>query len=614
MASRCGRQLRLASTDPCPRIATSRSLRRHGACRRNELHDRTSSRDIGTTQVDGKRLDGQALAGQPFPRHPLTRGQAAFLGRLLPNPTGWSTWGNEVKTRRLLGWLFGERSDETSPRGNDRIDANRGSPEADPPMGLDPVPRREFTSQRRFGDFNASLPTQARPSDGRSGFRRDEAYECSPGVKEALEAIDGGAPAVLISGRAGTGKTTLIRYLRQRPGGERQVIVAPTAVAALNAQAQTIHSFFHLPHLILDPSNLPDGRNFGVLYRRMSRLVVDEISMVRVDLIDAIDVRLRAIRGDPRPFGGVQFVMVGDFLQLPPVVERDHWPLLHGLGYKSPYAFSARALESLPVMTISLEQVYRQDEQEFIDMLSRVRLGQDSAEVVFSLNERCLGPHRPEAHPLLLVPTRAAAERYNREGLAALAGPASIMHAQIIGKLEIDKDRLPVPEHLELRVGARVMAVKNDPQRRWINGSLGTVTRLGGSEVFVRFDRSRDEHMIGRASWDKIRQVWNATTQRIENEVIGSYLQVPLTPAWAITIHKAQGLSLDDVRIDLGSGAFAPGQAYVALSRARTLGGLSFTRALRATDLQTDPMLLGFMNFTTGQGIREDNQLTVDRM
>src|SRR3954471_11858479 len=212
-------------------------------------------------------------------------------------------------------------------------------------------PRRQMTvpNTRQFAEFDHRLPAQGKPADSsrKAKFQRDEQYERSPGVGEALTAIDAGAPAVLVVGRAGTGKTRLVRYLRERPGGERQAVVAPTAIAALNAQAQTIHSFFKLPPLLLDAKALPDGQRLGVLYRRMKRLVIDEISMVRVDLIDAIDARLRSIRGDDRPFGGVQIVMVGDFLQLPPVVESDHRPLLHGLGYHTPYAFSARSLAGL---------------------------------------------------------------------------------------------------------------------------------------------------------------------------------------------------------------------------------------------------------------------------
>ena len=392
--------------------------------------------------------------------------------------------------------------------------------------------RTPMPNTRHFGEFNHRLPTQGKPagSPRKPKFQRDEAYERSPGVGEALTAIDAGAPVVLVVGRAGTGKTRLVRYLRERPGGERQAVVAPTAIAALNAQAQTIHSFFKLPPLLLDAKALPDERRFGVLYRRMQRLVIDEISMVRVDLIDAIDARLRAIRGSDRPFGGVQIVMVGDFLQLPPVVENDHRPLLHGLGYRTPYAFSARSLEQVPVTTVSLEHVYRQDEREFIDILSQIRLGEGIPEAVTLLNERCVGPHRATAQPLLLTPTKAAAERYNQRGLNALSSDPVIFCGEITGRLEIDRDRLPVPEHLELKVGARVMAMKNDPEGRWYNGSLGTVKSIDEGGVSVRFDRSGNEYLVSRAEWTKVRQEWNEESQSIENRQVGAYRQCRSSP------------------------------------------------------------------------------------
>src|SRR5215207_5591991 len=272
-------------------------------------------------------------------------------------------------------------------------------------------------------------------------------------------------------------------------------------------------------------------------------------------------------------------------------------PLLYGLGYRTPYAFSARSLEQVPVTTVSLEHVYRQDERDFIKILSQIRLGEGIPEAVTLLNERCVGPHRTSAQPLLLTPTKAAAERYNQRGLKALSSDPVIFHAEIIGRLEINRDRLPVPEHLELKVGARVMAMKNDPEGRWYNGSLGTVRDIDESGVFVRFDRSGDEHLVSGAEWTKVRQEWNEESQTIENRQVGAYWQIPLIPAWAITIHKAQGLTLDDVRLDLGSGAFAPGQVYVALSRVRTLAGLSLVRPLRPTEVQADPMLLGFMEW-----------------
>jgi len=428
-------------------------------------------------------------------------------------------------------------------------------------------------------------------------FVKDAEYEALPGVSDALAAIDQGAKAVLILGRAGTGKTTLIRYLRQRPGGETQAIVAPTGVAALNAGAQTIHSFFQLPPVILNARELDPGRHFGPLYKRITRLIIDEISMVRVDVMDAIDARLRQIRNDQRPFGGVQIVMVGDFMQLPPVVPEVDRAILEQMGYPTPYAFSARALGGAEVHKIVLDTVYRQDEQEFIDLLGMVRSGDDVERAVELLNARCYGPHRAGVAPLLLTATLAAADRYNREGLAALEGEPSVFEAALKGKFEAGRDKPPIPDRLELKVGARVMATRNDTQKRWINGSLGTVTRLVNSDITVRFDHSREECLIEPVKWEKIRQVWSDESQKIENEVIGAFEQVPLIPAWAITIHKAQGLTLNDVRVDFGTGAFAPGQVYVALSRVRSMAGLSLARPLRLSDFRTDPMLNAFMDW-----------------
>src|SRR4051812_31077274 len=515
-----------------------------------------------------------------------------------------------LQLAKVLEWLLGPTlPDEpeqqlvkpgkgaSPPRRSRSVQRNAATSAAEAKTIRKPRPRTPLPDTRHFGEFNRRLPTQGKPTGQKPKFQRDEAYERSPGVSEALAAIDAGAPVVLVVGRAGTGKTRLVRYLRERPGGERQAVVAPTAIAALSAQAQTIHSFFQLPPLLLEAKALPNERRFGVLYRRMKRLVIDEISMVRVDLIDAIDARLRAIREDGRPFGGVQVVMVGDFLQLPPVVENDHRPLLHALSYRTPYAFSARALEQVSVTTVSLEQVYRQDETDFIDVLSQIRMGEGLPDAVTFLNERCLGPHRATAQPLLLTPTKAVAERYNQRGLNALPSDPVIFRAEITGRLEIDRDRLPVPERLELRVGARVMAMRNDPEGRWYNGSLGTVKSIDEGGGSVRFDRSGNEYLVSRAEWTKVRQGGNEESQSIENRQVGAYRQLPLIPAWSITIHKAQGLTLDDVRLDLGSGAFAPGQVYVALSRVRTLAGLSLARPLRPTEVQADSMLLGFMEW-----------------
>ncbi len=428
-------------------------------------------------------------------------------------------------------------------------------------------------------------------------FQRDQDYEASPGVSEALAAVDAGAPAILVVGRAGTGKTRLVQYLKARPGGELQATVAPTGIAALNAQAQTIHSFFRLEPNVLDAANLADAGRFGGVYRRMKRLIIDEISMVRADLIDAMDARLRRVRADQRRFGGVQVVMVGDFLQLPPVIAPDDWPVLEALGYQGPFAFNAHALADLPVKTVTLDRVWRQDEQEFIEVLGHIRAGHEVEAALERLNRRCVGPHREGVAPLLLTATRAAAEGYNKRGLHALGGSRAAFQARIERAFTLAPASLPVPEYIELAVGARVMAVKNDAGGRWVNGSLGTVTELSEDGATVAFDRGRGEHLVSPVAWEKVRQQWNETSKRIDTEVVGAYRQIPLIHAWAVTIHKAQGLTLDDVRIDLGSGAFAPGQVYVAISRVRSMAGLSFARPLRPADIRVDPMLVEFMRW-----------------
>ncbi len=453
-------------------------------------------------------------------------------------------------------------------------------------VGIDLATGRErsFRLATALRDDKAPAVVAARTAT--THVLRDEAFEASPGIREALDAIDGGAPLVLVTGRAGTGKTRLIRYLKRRPCGERQAVVAPTGIAALNAGAQTIHKLFRLPPNLIDPRDLPALDGGAPVLKKMTRLVIDEISMARADVVDAVDARLRRVREDPRPFGGVQVVMVGDFLQLPPVVSREDEPLLQSLGYDSPFAFSAHALRDAVIESILLEKVYRQDESEFVELLNHVRTGRHAADTARILNERCHREHRPDAVPLLLAPTRAAVDAYNREGMERLTGAARIWECRREGKSDLLGDRLPVPEIVEFRVGARVMAVKNDPQGRWVNGSLGTVLGFEENGVSVRFDRTKERHLVEIASWETIRQVWNEKKSVVETEVQGAYRQIPLVPAWAITIHKAQGLTLDDVRLDLGRGAFAPGQIYVALSRVRTMAGLSLARPLRPSDLE----------------------------
>ncbi len=412
----------------------------------------------------------------------------------------------------------------------------------------------------------------------------------------AFEALGQRGQPLLITGRAGTGKTTLIREILKQKN-IKQVVVAPTGVAAFQAGGQTIHSLLQIPPRLQNLAEIKPvfGRNKPVL-QKMQRLIIDEISMVRADLLDKIDYALKLNRGNSAPFGGVQIVMVGDFYQLPPVVPHLEAQLLEAAGYATPYAPSALCLRDIHLKIIELEQVFRQNDPEFINMLGNIRSGQLLRETLSALNDTCVRSHRDSATPLLLTGRNLEADAYNAAMLAALPGRSKIYQGAMAGEFGLVGDQLPAPAQLELRIDARVMLLKNDPQKRWVNGSLATIVKVTDSEIFVRLDGGdRSLHSIEPHNWERYRYSWNAAKAEIKSDVVGTYTQMPVKLAWASTIHKAQGLSLDDVRVDLGRGAFASGQAYVALSRATSLAGLSLTHPLKPSDVITDRNLASLL-------------------
>jgi ATP-dependent DNA helicase PIF1 len=416
-------------------------------------------------------------------------------------------------------------------------------------------------------------------------------------TEHALKTIQQGARVVLITGRAGTGKTTLIRTLLERDGAN-QVVLAPTGVAAVNVRGQTIHSFFRIPPRLHNLSEIQPRRGLGKLFKNVKRVIIDEISMVRADLLDAIDHALKINRMDQRPFGGVQMVLVGDFLQLPPIVREDDAQILQNMGYETPFAFSAKCLRNTDVSHVELSTVHRQDNPEFIRLLGNLRAGEDIEETINTFNTTCVGAHKRNATPVILTGTNAVADKYNALGLKELPNPAITFEGIIAGEFKLEKDKLPISDTLTLKVGARIMMAKNDVAKKWVNGSLGTVTRIAPDKIWVKLDHRSDEHEVTKASWEHIRYEWDADAGRIEAKVVGSYTQIPVIPAWALTIHKAQGLTLENVRIDLERGAFASGQTYVALSRARSLEGLSFATPLRVSDIRIDSRLTSGDNFS----------------
>lgn len=347
---------------------------------------------------------------------------------------------------------------------------------------------------------------------------------------------------------------------------------------------QTIHSFFRFPFKVIDENALADQRK-NRLWKKVKLIIIDEISMVRADMLDGMDIILRKAQDSRQPFGGCKILLVGDFYQLPPVIANQEKAVLGQMGYAGPFAYHANVLENYTPVHFELSKVYRQRDPRFVEILSDLRLARNVEQAVGKLNDICVKPHREGRTPVLLTSTNAIAERYNRQGLEELTNAP--LQYDCVTKGRFNANRAPAPMQITLKKGARVMAVKNDPLKRWVNGSLGTIVDLGPKEVYVRFDGDTSSRKIEAATWESITYKWNEIEQKMEEDTTATFEQMPLILAWAVTIHKAQGLTLDDVRIDLGRGAFAPGQAYVALSRARTLEGLSLTAPLRAADIQT---------------------------
>jgi hypothetical protein len=411
-----------------------------------------------------------------------------------------------------------------------------------------------------------------------------------PAVAEARAALDDRTPVVLLIGRAGTGKSHFIRSLVADNPTFPQALLAPTGLAAMNIGGQTVHSFFGFPPRPLIGNQEKPHWFFSRMARAIRRLIVDEVSMLRADVLDAMDQHLRVARKSSRPFGGVQMLLVGDFYQLPPVVRGDEGQLLEDAGYASPYAFSAHVLRDAPLAAVQLTEVHRQTNRDFIALLSAIRERRGVEEAVTILNTVCLERSLPK-RPVLLCATNAVADRYNAQGLASLDGAAAKYTGGFEGETpKTMGDRFPAPMELVLKRGARVIFTQNDPEGRWVNGSLGTVRSLDEETIIVALD-SGDDVDVERATWPQARWTWNASENRMEVKEEFKYVQFPLAPAWALTIHKAQGMTLDSVEIDLGRGAFAPGQAYVALSRARSMETLRLTRPINPRDVQVDPAI-----------------------
>lgn len=407
--------------------------------------------------------------------------------------------------------------------------------------------------------------------------------EMNPQLEAAFAAIEKRKPIVFVTGGAGTGKSTFIRELRERFPRRNSVVLAPTGVAALTAGGQTIHSFCRLP---LRPVTGHDVVEIDEpeIVRELDLVIIDEISMVRADVFDGMERFLRINRQSNEPFGGVQVVLVGDLFQLPPVVTRADMPFIER-DYDTPHFFSAKALKGLSFFPVELEITYRQKDAGFASLLRDLRDSTNIDEAIAEINNRCVG-RRLDGQHLILVPTRKAAAEENDRRLAALPGKKKIYTAKVEGTFSRDDDRLPAPQALVLKRGAQVMFVRNDyPRKRWVNGTLGTVEELSNDSILIR-SSTEEVHEVQPIEWQNLRYAWDRKEKKIVEEILGTFVQFPIIPAWSVTIHKAQGLTLSRVAVDLGRGAFADGQVYVALSRCQTLSGLSLTRAVRPHEVR----------------------------